>query len=116
MRPAMSRCFRPVFGKGAALGSRVHEQTLADGTFLRSRLPYTDGHRAREAVPGMTISSDTLREVERLLRQALAKLEPEGAFRQKVLVQMALCEVERHLDAGGPDEAGTPDGCGEGEE
>ncbi|WP_232630336.1 hypothetical protein [Methylobacterium sp. Leaf118] len=74
---------------------------------------YTLRNRAREAVPGMTISGDTLREVQLLLREALAKLGPDGAFRQTVLLQMALCEVERDLGPQGSDEADASDGRAE---
>ncbi|MFC6392064.1 hypothetical protein [Methylorubrum zatmanii] len=44
---------------------------------------------------------DELREIERLLREAEAKLESVGTFRQRTLLQMALFEVGRRVRASG---------------
>ncbi len=42
---------------------------------------------------------DELREAERLLREAEAKLRPAATFRQRTLLQMILFEVDRSLQS-----------------
>lgn len=50
------------------------------------------------AVP-MPNDVDELREAERLLREAEAKLRPAATFRQRTLLQMILFEVDRSLQS-----------------
>ncbi|MEH3119302.1 MAG: hypothetical protein PGN25_17350 [Methylorubrum populi] len=42
---------------------------------------------------------DELREIEQLLREAEARLGSAGTFRQRTLLQMALFEIQRDLQA-----------------
>ncbi|WP_455974296.1 hypothetical protein [Methylorubrum populi] len=47
---------------------------------------------------------DEFRDIERLLREAETRLEAVGTFRQRTLLQMALFEIRRRLNASDQDD------------
>lgn len=54
---------------------------------------------ANDKAASMATDLEELREIERLLRDAEARLEAFGTFRQRTLLRMTVFEVQRSLRA-----------------